>query len=120
MATFVTVNQQINPVYSVADKELVLRPYNETLSNFTAQVCSEIGGTATNECKFELRVAFDCLLRNKVRKFGAFNNNLGACSHHINAMKENVANGYSLPSDKVGGILDGYLDEIANMRRSFV
>ena len=60
---------------------------------------------------FETRTAFDCVLRNKVRKYGDIMDNQGACKNHIANMK--AALGESL-------VLDKHLEEVTFMRKSFV
>ena len=64
-------------------------------------------------CLFETRTAFDCLLRNKVRKYGDIMDNVGACSHHINNMK-------SALGDEHSGVLDSEIEKLNFMRQSFV
>ena len=60
-----------NAVWSPVDKDLRLLPYNEKLTLFTKDVCSEFVGERENEtCNFEVRVVFDCMIRAKERKYG--------------------------------------------------
>jgi hypothetical protein len=61
-------------------------------------------------CRFEARTAFDCLLRNKVRKMGNMTDNEGACKHHIANMKAALGN---------STYLDKQVTELNNMPRSF-
>ena len=61
--------RQIAPTYYVKDDKLTLRPYNERLGQLTAKICNDVG-QANDRCLFETRTAFDCLARNKVRKYG--------------------------------------------------
>ena len=63
-------NRVIAPEYRVKDDSLTLRPYNKALNKLTATVCREVGQADSDLCRFEARTAFDCLLRNKVRKYG--------------------------------------------------
>ena len=63
--------------WNVNDDRLTLRPYNQKLSEFTSALCKEIGQDNSDTCLFETRVAFDCLLRNKVRKGGDVEDNIG-------------------------------------------
>ena len=105
-------NRTITPEYRVKDEHLVLRPYNAALGALTAKICYEANQTASDVCLFETRLAFDCLLRNKARKFGDITDNVGACKHHIASMKA------ALPGHEA--LLSHHIDEITNMRRSFV
>lgn len=76
--------RNIAPTYNVTDSSLTLRPYNQKLGDLTQKVCSTIkGGQASERCLFETRTAFDCVLRGKVRRFGAISDNVGDCKHHI-------------------------------------
>lgn len=81
----------IEPEYKTKERELRIRPYNTALGSLTKSLCSEIGLEESDVCLFETRVAFDCLLRKKVTKFGDLTDNLGACKIHINNMKQNIA-----------------------------
>ena len=73
----------------MTESQLTLRPYNQKLSELTAKVCQAIeGGNASDRCQFETRMAFDCVLRGKVRKYGANMDNIGACKIHIQNAKE--------------------------------
>ncbi len=105
-------NRSITPEYRVKDEHLVLRPYNVALGVLTSKICTEAHQASQDSCLFETRLAFDCLLRNKVRKFGDITDNVGACKHHIASMKA------ALPGHEV--LLSQHIDEIANMRHSFV
>ena len=111
--------RQIHPVYQSQDKELRLRPYNQQLSGLTGKICGEIGLGQSDVCLFETRLAFDCVLRGKVQKFGAVSDNIGHCSSHINTMKVNLEKEGPVRSD-FAQLLDGYLDEINYMHKSFV
>ena len=71
------------PKYNVEDQDLTLRPYHAKLGAFTASLCKEIGQEGQEPCLFETRTAFDCVLRNKVRKGGNNENNVGKCSYHV-------------------------------------
>ena len=106
-------NRNITPAFRVQDHTLTLRPYNEKLNQLAAQICSEVGQAESDRCLFETRTAFDCVLRNKVRKFGDIMDIQGACKNHITNMKEalGVAN---------APLLDVHLEEVAYMRKSFV
>ena len=79
----------IAPTYNVRADHLTLRPYNQKLNELTESVCATIQGSdkVTDQCLFEARTAFDCVLRNKVRQYGANMDNIGACKYHINNMK---------------------------------
>lgn len=95
-----------------------MRPYNQALTQFTGKICSELGLGDSDVCLFETRVAFDCVLRNKVQKMGAVTDNIGLCSSHINTMKANL--GKETANKDFGKLLDGYLEEVHFMRKSFV
>lgn len=113
------VNRQQNPTFYSKEQNLTLRPYNQRLTQLTGQICGEIGLGESNVCLFETRVAFDCLLRHKVQKFGTVTDNLGLCSNHINAMKANI--GKESPSrGDFAQVLDGYLEDLHYQQKSFV
>ena len=112
-------SRQIAPEYFVKDNQLTIRPYNRALNDLTSKICDQIGLRESTTCMFETRVAFDCVLRRKVSKFGDITDNLGACSHHINNMKTNLA-GESPKNEQFIKVIDTHLDEIQNMRKSFV
>ena len=77
-------SRTIAPVYEVNDQRLTLRPYNNELHETSARLCQQVGlGHSNTVCMFEVRTALDCVLRNKVRKFGDISDNIGACKHHI-------------------------------------
>ena len=82
--------RSIAPTYMVKDEKLTLRPYNAKLGQLSQSVCAQIEGesSVSDRCLFEARTAFDCVLRHKVRQYGATTDNIGACTHHINNMKE--------------------------------
>ena len=83
----------IAPTWIEKDDGLKLRPYNAKLTQLTQAVCSSIeGGEASDRCLFEARTAFDCVLRNKVRQYGAEMDNVGACKHQIASMKSAMGN----------------------------
>ena len=112
-------NRTQAPVFHVQDQTLRLRPYNDALNAVTQKACSDIGLGDSDVCLFETRTAFDCVLRQKVQKFGTVTDNLGHCSHHINNMKVNVEKAGPIRSD-AGNILENYLDQFHYMRKSFV
>ena len=112
-------NRTQAPSFYAPEQELRIRPYNAALTNFTKKVCSEIGLETSDTCLFETRVAFDCVLRSRVGKFGSVTDNLGSCSHHINNMKKNIGSENPIRND-YGTLLDNYLDEVNYMRKSFV
>ena len=81
-------SRHIAPTYHVTDSKLTLRPYNAKLGELSQKVCSTIeGGQASERCLFETRTAFDCVLRGKVRRYGANMDNIGACKTHIDNAK---------------------------------
>ena len=112
-------NRTIAPTYHVTDQTLRLRPYNDALNAVTQRACEEIGLGESDVCLFETRTAFDCVLRQKVQKFGAISDNLGQCSHHIHNMKVHIEKANPIRND-ASRILDNYLEEFHHMRRSFV
>ena len=112
-------NRQIAPQYHVRDQELRIRPYNAALTQLTGKVCNEIGLGQSDVCLFETRVAFDCVLRNKVQKMGSVTDNIGLCSIHINNMKKNIEQTGSAQGD-FSSKLDNYLDKINYSTKSFV
>ena len=71
----------IAPTYTVREDRLTLRPYQARLTELTQSVCAAIEGEASDRCLFEARTAFDCVLRGKVRQYGAEMDNVGACKH---------------------------------------
>lgn len=101
------------------EQELRLRPYNAALNSLTENLCSDIGLGSSDVCLFETRVAFDCLLRKKVTKFGDLTDNLGACSNHIDNMKQNIGKESGVKSG-FSRVLEDKLDELNYMRKSFV
>jgi hypothetical protein len=109
--SFVGVNRQQNVTFYVRDQNLTLRPYNERLSQLTGKICGEIGLGDSDVCLFETRVAFDCLLRKKVQKWGAVTDNVGTCSEHINAMKANIEKAQPSRVD-FASVLDGHLEDL--------
>ncbi len=113
------VNRQQNPQFYTKEQNLTLRPYNERLSQLTGKLCGEIGLGGNDVCLFETRVAFDCLLRHKVQKFGTITDNIGACSEHINTMKANIETENPVRSD-FAQLLDGHLEDLHYMQKSFV
>jgi hypothetical protein len=112
-------NRQIAPKFHVNDQELRIRPYNAALNQLTGKICNEIGMGDSDICLFETRVAFDCILRNKVQKFGSVTDNVGLCSIHINNMKKNIEQSSAARSD-FSSVIDNYLDEVNYMTKSFV
>ena len=105
--------RHISPVYKSPETTLKLRPYNDKLNQLTGSICAEIGQENSDRCLFETRTAFDCVLRNKVRKYGDIMDVQGACSNHIANMK--TALGAASTS-----VLDRHLEEVTYMRKSFV
>ena len=63
-------NRNIVPTYKVHDDKLTLRPYNAELNKLSGSICEQLGKGSDDRCLFETRTAFDCVLRNKVRKYG--------------------------------------------------
>ena len=112
-------NRQIAPQFTVKEQELRIRPYNAALTQLTGKICNEIGLGESDVCLFETRVAFDCVLRNKVQKMGSITDNLGLCSNHINTMKKNIEQSGSAHGD-FSAVLDNYLDQVNYSTRSFV
>ena len=106
-------NRNIAPQYRVQDQTLTLRPYHDKLNQLSGAICQQIGQGDSDRCLFETRTAFDCVLRNKVRKYGETMDVQGACKNHISNMKE--ALGASSTS-----IIDKHLEEVTYMRKSFV
>jgi hypothetical protein len=98
---------------------LRIRPYNSALNQLTGKICNEIGLGGSDVCLFETRVAFDCVLRNKVQKFGGVTDNLGLCSNHINLMKKNIETASPSRGD-FSLVLDNYLDQVSYATKSFV
>ena len=113
------VNRQQNPQFYTAETELRVRPYNQKLNQLTHKICGELGLGESDVCLFETRLAFDCVLRKKVQKMGAVTDNLGACKEHISTMKSNVGKEGTVRSD-YGQLLDGSLEDLHYMQRSFV
>ena len=105
----------IAPTWIAPDESLKLRPYQAKLSQLTESVCQSIEGKpeASDRCLFEARTAFDCVLRNKVRQYGAEMDNLGACKHHIANMK-------SAMGDSSASIIDTQVEKLHYARKSFV
>ncbi len=112
-------NRIQHPSFATKEQELRIRPYNQALTTLTHKICGEIGLESSEVCLFETRTAFDCVLRQKVQKMGSITDNLGHCSYHINNMKRNIEPEGPVRSD-YAKILDGYLDELHYMRKSFV
>ena len=112
-------SRQQAPRFITSESELRLRPYNQKLSELTGKICGEIGLGESDVCLFETRLAFDCLLRQKVQKMGGLTDNLGACVTHINTMKANIEKEGPVRTD-FAHLIDGYLDELNYMPRSFV
>ena len=104
-------NRATTPNYYVKDESLTLRPYNTALTALSEKICTEVDQQGQDKCLFETRTAFDCLLRQKVRKFGDLTDNVGACKHHIANMKASVGH---------ETVLDKHIEEIHYMRQSFV
>ena len=96
-----------------------MRPYNNRLTELTTKICGDLGLANNDVCLFETRTAFDCLLRQKVQKFGPVTDNIGHCSTHINNMKRNIE-GAGPSRNDFGNVLDNYLDDINYMTKSFV
>ena len=84
------VNRQQHPVFHSREQELTIRPYNQKLTSLTSQICGQIGLPDSDVCLFETRVAFDCVLRQKVQRLGALTDNIGNCLTHINTMKAKI------------------------------
>ena len=103
----------IAPTFRVKDESLTLRPYNSALNKLTETICSDVGQSGQDACLFETRTAFDCVLRHKVRKYGDISDNLGECSFHIDNMKKALG-------AKHASYLDGKLEELNYMKKSFV
>ena len=95
----------------VKDDSLKLRPYNAALNDLTSGLCKELGQESSDNCLFETRTAFDCLLRHKVRKGGDLEDNYGQCKFHIDSMKSHVSR-----SDFTSRVLDAKLRELDDMR----
>ena len=112
-------NRQQHPRFTTSENELIIRPYNNKLTQMTGKICGEIGLGQSDVCLFETRLAFDCVLRQKVQKMGALTDNIGHCSSHINSMKVNIEKEGPIRSD-FAGLLDGYLEDLHYMRKSFV
>lgn len=108
-------NRTTAPTWNVKDEKLTLRPYNQALTQYTSELCTDIGQKDSDTCLFETRTAFDCLLRHRVRKGGDIENNIGSCKYHIENMKSNVSR-----SDFTGRLLDDKLQQLNDMRQSFV
>ena len=106
-------NRTIAPTYTASDEKLVLRPYNQRLTELTQSVCSKIEGNASTECLFEARTAFDCVLRHKVRQQGANMDNLGACKIHIDNMKKAMG-------ESAASLIDTQCEQLHYARKSFV
>ena len=105
----------IAPTWIEKDEGLKLRPYQAKLTQLTESVCSSIEGKpqASDRCLFEARTAFDCVLRNKVRQYGAEMDNVGACKHQIANMK--TALGQSSAA-----VIDAQVEKLHYARKSFV
>jgi hypothetical protein len=101
-------NRTIAPKYHVDEQSLRLRPYNDALNAVTQKACNEIGLGESDVCLFETRTAFDCVLRQKVQKFGPISDNLGHCSAHIHNMKVHIEKSNPIRSDATK-ILDEYV-----------
>ena len=99
----------------IVKEDFKLRPYNAALNDLTNGLCKELGQEGSDNCLFETRTAFDCLLRHRVRKNGDITDNIGACKNHINNMKSQVSR-----SDHSNRFLDAKLRELDDMRKSFV
>jgi len=70
----------MNVKFHVEHQELPIPPYNEKLHSFTTQYCkSLIGDSDSKVCSFEMWTVLDCMLRNRVRKFGDVSDNIGKC-----------------------------------------
>lgn len=108
-------NRTSAPQYHVKDDKLNLRPYNQALNKYTQDLCMELGQEGQDNCLFETRTAFDCLLRNKVKKNGDVMDNYGACKYHIQEMKNHVSR-----SRYANRLLDDKLKGLEDMRQSFV
>jgi hypothetical protein len=77
--------------FYVDDAHVTLKPYNSKLNEWTQGVCSQIGLHGANDvCLFESRLAADCVIRGRTRKFGDIEDNVGQCAHHVASFKRNV------------------------------
>ena len=108
-------NRTSAATWNVKEEKLILRPYNTALNDLTTSICAELGHGNTDTCLFETRTAFDCLLRNRVRKGGDIEDNIGSCKFHIDKMKSTVS-GNTTQSK----LLDDKLSQLNDMRKSFV
>ena len=122
--TFTGPSWAIQPVLHTNPAELYLRPYNKTIQGVASSVCQELLGVSEGEatshrCMFEVRTAFDCVVRSKTRKMGTMMDNMGACQHHIDNMNRGIASTYGLDESNVRDRLDSKLKEIIHMPRSF-
>ena len=108
-------NRTSQAKWHVEHDRLTLRPYDQRLSEVTKAVCNKLGQGESDACLFETRTAFDCVLRNKVRKGGDIEDNIGKCSFHIAQMKAHVSR-----SDEHHDILDRELSRLNYMSKSFV
>ena len=80
---FSGTNRTSSATWHVQDTKLTLRPYNEKLTDLTKSLCDELGHKGKDQCLFETRMAFDCVLRARVRKGANELDNVGGCKHHI-------------------------------------
>ena len=108
-------NRTTQAKWHVEHDKLTLRPYNERLTETTRAICSKLGQADSDACLFETRTAFDCVLRNKVRKGGDIEDNIGKCQFHIAQMKAHVSR-----SDEHHSILDSELLKLNYQSKSFV
>ena len=84
-------NRTTSATWHVADSKLTIRPYNEKLNELTVDICKELGHEKSDNCLFETRTAFDCVLRARVRKGANELDNVGSCKHHIEYLKATMS-----------------------------
>ena len=102
-----------SPTFHVEHDHLQLRPYNAKLGQVSSDFCAATGAADSDACLFATRTAVDCVMRNKVSKYGDLMDNLGQCKYHIDHLKQVVGPDFASRADDT-------LKRLNNMNQSFV
>ena len=94
---YVFVGKKIHPNYDAP--QLINRNYVGSLLKMASEIClksiKEISEKDLKECRHITGVPLDCILRNRVRKYGDFINPLRTCKYELEQSKEELNQKYS-------------------------
>ena len=121
--TWCLLDNEIRPAFHVYQGFVPLMPYNDKLNITSQEYCHKfVGGEAENSpaWHFEMRVAIDWVVRNRVRKYGMYEDNVGNWQNHIKTASTKLSSKFSLDAESLASSLTRELQTFNDTPKYFI